>query len=247
MRECRHKRWIGLVPALLASSLCAQQTLQRGEATVRLEPYAPNIVRVTLSLRSADAVAAPGPGILATVAAAGWSATTDAEGDLLQSPQLQVHVRARRNPRKRRPARRPTSPNSLMAAHHMSASASAPVTASRCSTCTAGKWPCPITRTAPRGSITTAAPATPPFYTVRVRRSGAASDEHDYGGHGPEPGGLARPPRPRAPLRARLQRTRRPKASACRFSSPTRGYGLLWGQSFPHHGQLRLSTAKTAF
>ena len=37
--------------------------LTRQDATVMLEPYAPNILRVTLSLRKPDAIAAPGCGI----------------------------------------------------------------------------------------------------------------------------------------------------------------------------------------
>ena len=40
--------------------------LSRGEATVMLEPYAPNIVRVTLSLNKNDAISAPGYGITAS-------------------------------------------------------------------------------------------------------------------------------------------------------------------------------------
>ncbi len=53
-----------LVCPLFSVSLFAQQVLQRGNATVVVEPYAANIVRVTLSLRREDALAAPGPGIL---------------------------------------------------------------------------------------------------------------------------------------------------------------------------------------
>lgn len=40
-----------------------------------LEPYAPNIVRVTLSLQRDSALAPPGYGILAKPDAAGWSAS----------------------------------------------------------------------------------------------------------------------------------------------------------------------------
>ena len=54
---------------------CAQQlTLIRGDATVLIEPYAPNIVRVSLSLRRDDALAAPGYGISAISSSSGWTA-----------------------------------------------------------------------------------------------------------------------------------------------------------------------------
>ena len=51
--------------------------LSRDDATVVLEPYAPNIMRVTLSLRKDDAVAGPGYGIVAHAASGDWSQTHD--------------------------------------------------------------------------------------------------------------------------------------------------------------------------
>ncbi len=58
---------------LSAAAAKAQQlNLTRGEATVLVEPYAPNIVRVSLSLRRDDALAAPGYGITAKPQPAGW-------------------------------------------------------------------------------------------------------------------------------------------------------------------------------
>ena len=82
-----------LLPCL--SALAQTQpplVLSRNEATVMLEPYAPNIVRVTLSLRKPDAVAAPGYGISAHPAAAGWRASTSDKGDTLTSDRLTVTV-----------------------------------------------------------------------------------------------------------------------------------------------------------
>jgi len=48
--------------------------LDRPGETIVLEPYAPNIVRVTLSTKHDPAVAGPGIGFVATPAAAGWEA-----------------------------------------------------------------------------------------------------------------------------------------------------------------------------
>ena len=46
-------------------------TLTRSEATVRVEPFAPNVVRVSVSLRKQDALRAAGYGISARPAGAG--------------------------------------------------------------------------------------------------------------------------------------------------------------------------------
>ncbi|MDW5264564.1 MULTISPECIES: glycoside hydrolase family 31 protein [Acidobacteriaceae] len=66
--------------------------LSRGEATVMLEPYAPNIVRVTLSLNKADAVSAPGYGITASPSATGWSQESGKSGDVFKSDRIVVTV-----------------------------------------------------------------------------------------------------------------------------------------------------------
>ena len=57
--------------------------LSRGEATVMLEPYAPNILRVTLSLNKADATSAPGYGIVAHDSSSGWTEETGKNGDVM--------------------------------------------------------------------------------------------------------------------------------------------------------------------
>jgi alpha-D-xyloside xylohydrolase len=62
----------------------------RGTATVLVEPYAPNIVRVSLSLRKEDAVSAPGYGIVAQPRASGWSMASGEKGDILKSSALTV-------------------------------------------------------------------------------------------------------------------------------------------------------------
>ena len=95
---------IGLVRILLAiyclvvmsgvaGGAGAQQlTLQRGKASVVVEAYAPNIVRVTMSLDKARAMAGPGYGILAQPDAAGWTADRGEKGDVLKSSRMVVDV-----------------------------------------------------------------------------------------------------------------------------------------------------------
>ncbi len=70
-----------------------QVTLVRDGATVRIEPYAANIVRLTLSLDRDQAMAPPGLGFVAKPSSAEW--TSDREGTsgaVLRSPQLIVSV-----------------------------------------------------------------------------------------------------------------------------------------------------------
>jgi len=85
---------VGLMGLIAGDKIaCAQQlTLIRGDATVLIEPYAPNVVRVSLSLRRDDALAAPGYGISATSSPSGWTAEKDKSGDVLRSSRMVVTV-----------------------------------------------------------------------------------------------------------------------------------------------------------
>jgi alpha-D-xyloside xylohydrolase len=76
----------------LFPSVSAQQVFNRGAATVVIEPYAPNIVRISLSLRHDDAVAAPGYGIVARSSMMGWKSSHTENADTLRSIDLQVSV-----------------------------------------------------------------------------------------------------------------------------------------------------------
>jgi alpha-D-xyloside xylohydrolase len=93
--------------ALLSAAIgmSAQQlTLARGpasnEATVSIEAYAPNIVRVTLSLDKKSALAAPGYGIVAKADASGWSSDSNDSGDMLSSSRMVVDVSPQGKPYK---------------------------------------------------------------------------------------------------------------------------------------------------
>jgi alpha-D-xyloside xylohydrolase len=85
----------GLVlPAAASQAQSPNQRLEldrKGE-TIVLEPYAPNILRVTLSLNREPALAAPGYGLIATPAASGWTASQTAQADVYQSARIVATV-----------------------------------------------------------------------------------------------------------------------------------------------------------
>nr|WP_255550977.1 glycoside hydrolase family 31 protein [Granulicella sp. dw_53] len=78
--------------AVLPVAYAQELRLSRAEATVLVEPYAPNVVRVSISLRKEDALAAPGYGITAAPAAKGWSVEQGKSGDVLRSSRMIVTV-----------------------------------------------------------------------------------------------------------------------------------------------------------
>ena len=66
--------------------------LDRPGETIVLEPYAANILRVTLSLKHDPALAAPGIGFVATPSAAGWTASQTPQADILHSSRIVATV-----------------------------------------------------------------------------------------------------------------------------------------------------------
>ncbi|MGC9197882.1 MAG: TIM-barrel domain-containing protein [Acidobacteriaceae bacterium] len=84
---------VAVIMAINLSGAGAQQlTLRRGDATVVVQPYAPNVVRVTLSLLKGRALAPPGYGIIAQPQGQGWSVQRGSNGDVLRSPRMVVTV-----------------------------------------------------------------------------------------------------------------------------------------------------------
>ncbi|RRA48237.1 TIM-barrel domain-containing protein [Acidipila sp. EB88] len=70
-----------------------QFTLDRDRRTIVLEPYAPNIIRVTLSRQKSMAATPPGYGIVGAPSMTGWTHTTDAAGnEVFRSAQLVVQL-----------------------------------------------------------------------------------------------------------------------------------------------------------
>jgi alpha-D-xyloside xylohydrolase len=82
----------GLVLAGVSAPAQSRLELDRKGETIVLEPYAPNILRVTLSLKKEPALAAPGYGIIGAPAAAGWSATETAQANVYQSSRIVATV-----------------------------------------------------------------------------------------------------------------------------------------------------------
>ena len=66
--------------------------LTGGGETIVLEPYAANILRVTLSMQPEPAKAAPGYGIIAKPVATGWTATQSEAQDVYKSDRIVVTV-----------------------------------------------------------------------------------------------------------------------------------------------------------
>jgi alpha-D-xyloside xylohydrolase len=79
-----------------SATALAQDThfvLDRDGRTIVLEPYAPNILRITFSKDKASAAAAAGYGLVGTPSMAGWTHQRDADGnDVFPSPRLVVDV-----------------------------------------------------------------------------------------------------------------------------------------------------------
>ena len=66
---------------------------ERDSHTIVLEPFGPNIVRVTLSSQKPAALAAPGYGIVGTPSKAGWTQEQDSAGcDVVHSGRMLVRV-----------------------------------------------------------------------------------------------------------------------------------------------------------
>src|ERR1700744_5529170 len=85
---------VGLIFGVAASA-SAQETrvvFDRGGSTIVLEPYAPNIIRVTLSLLKQPALAPPGYGFTAAPSAAGWTHQQSEQGEKYRSDRLSVTV-----------------------------------------------------------------------------------------------------------------------------------------------------------
>jgi alpha-D-xyloside xylohydrolase len=80
---------IGLTAPALAEPMAL---LDRHGSRVAIEPYAPNIVRVTIALDKALAQAAPGPGPIAKSDATGWTHSNEAGADIFRSSALTLTI-----------------------------------------------------------------------------------------------------------------------------------------------------------
>jgi len=82
---------IGLSAAAVAQS--APLVIERDGRVISLEPYAANILRVTISSDKAAATSAPGYGFIAQPSAEGWTREPDADGgEIFRSSRMVVHI-----------------------------------------------------------------------------------------------------------------------------------------------------------
>jgi alpha-D-xyloside xylohydrolase len=226
------------------SSAAAQETLTRGKATVLVEPYAPNIVRVSISLLPAYATAAPGYGITAAPSGAGWQRSTGPSGDTLTSSMLKVSVAAERPPYV------PTGTQADIAKFF---NGSAPYVGVQVETADGKRlvdmqgWgmAVPNYKDGTAGISADRRPTDPPFYTVSANFS-AANDEHDYGMGQNQEGYLDHRGRV---LRCAHDYNAPAGQSVCvPFLLTNKGYGLVWDNpskttaSFGFNGQNQFSS-----
>src|ERR1700730_9557299 len=75
-----------------ASAQPPSLVIERSGETIVLEPYAPNIIRVTLSLQRDQATAAPGYGFVGAPSSQAWSRQQTNGDDVYRSPRMVVTV-----------------------------------------------------------------------------------------------------------------------------------------------------------
>jgi alpha-glucosidase/alpha-D-xyloside xylohydrolase len=111
--------------ALLVSSLgyvakaqAGPLVLEREGRVISLEPYAPNVLRISMSIDRASATAAPGYGFVAKPTAEGWTHQRDAEGyEVYRSARMVVRVAPGDLPKDKLPQPMPLDPLNLELRH----------------------------------------------------------------------------------------------------------------------------------
>jgi alpha-D-xyloside xylohydrolase len=83
---------VGLCVAAYAQD--SRVVLNHGGSTIVFEPYAPNIVRIVLSMDKEQALGRPGYGFIATPSAEGWTHEQTKEGEVYRSSRLVVTLEA---------------------------------------------------------------------------------------------------------------------------------------------------------
>ena len=91
--------WLGGAAMAQADSL----VLQRDGRVISLVPYAPNILRVTISTDTATGASDPGYGFVGKPSPEGWTHERDAEGDVFRSARMAVRISPENLPDDERP------------------------------------------------------------------------------------------------------------------------------------------------
>src|SRR3954452_11200587 len=90
--------FVGFIGAVIGGAgICSGQSstqvvLDRKGETIVLEPYAPNVVRVTLSLQKENALTKPGYGFVGTPDEQGWTKSQTNTDDVYKSSRMVVTV-----------------------------------------------------------------------------------------------------------------------------------------------------------
>jgi len=89
---------------MVATAQNTPVVLDRKGGVISLEPYAANIIRITMSINKAAAVAAPGYGFVGNPSNVGWKLERDADGnDVFRSSRMVVRVTAPDLPKQQLP------------------------------------------------------------------------------------------------------------------------------------------------
>jgi alpha-D-xyloside xylohydrolase len=81
------------LPAVSIAQSSGPLLLKREGRFISLSPYAPNVLRVTMSTEESSATSAPGYGLIAHPSAEGWTHERDAEGDdVYRSSEMVVRI-----------------------------------------------------------------------------------------------------------------------------------------------------------
>jgi alpha-D-xyloside xylohydrolase len=94
--------FFGFVATTTLQAQNAGLTLDQGGSSIAFEPYAPNIIRVTLSTLKDQVTASPGYGIVAKAAPEGWTHQSTTDGDTYKSSRMTLFV-GKPAPPQRRP------------------------------------------------------------------------------------------------------------------------------------------------
>ena len=160
-------------------SSTARISTARDDATILVEPYAPNIVRVSLGLLEDYARAAPGYGISGQPSAKGWTAQSSKEGDTLRSSELRVTVAPQS------PKRAPTGTSADIARFFNGSTPYVGLTITTAKgkpllTMNSWQMSVPNYKDGNHAVLYDRRSSDPPFYAVGASFA-AAKDEHDYG------------------------------------------------------------------
>ena len=95
---CARVTMLIMLTVAVGSAACAQNqvssfVLERNDRTIVLEPYADNIVRITMSTAKSAALGTPGYGIVGTPSMTGWTHERESDGyDVIRSGRLIIRV-----------------------------------------------------------------------------------------------------------------------------------------------------------